>query len=161
VTASTLVMAVTATLALASADIRAQAVPDSLTAHRVRVHLSRLDRAVEGANARQLLRGTMTRITPDSVTLMLHPEASHVTIAMNGVYQVDVSRGVSPARTALTRGIGGALTWFLFGSFRDEDDQFGGGPTENALIWAGGGFVLGAVLGFVFPEERWQRVFRR
>jgi hypothetical protein len=155
---SKLALAFAATLTLTSSGLHAQVVNDSVITRRVRVHLARQEN-LEGAVARQMLRGTLTRTTTDSITVLVHPEAAPVSINSNGIYQVDVSRGISPWRTALRRGIGGAIVWGALGSFGEE--EFGGGPTENVLVWAGGGFLLGAVLGLAFPEEQWKRVFRR
>lgn len=42
-----------------------------------------------------------------------------------------------------------------------SEAEFGGGQTESILIWTAGGVVLGGVLGAVFPEEGWRRIFRR
>jgi len=62
-----LVMSLVGSLMLAlTGDLRAQAVPDSLVGHRVRLHLSHQERSVERAVAREILHGVMTRIEFDS-----------------------------------------------------------------------------------------------
>lgn len=150
---------VAAVLTLSAGEIHAQVVSDSLLNQRVRIHLARQSKALEGAAGRQAFRGILTRIDSDSIAVLIHPEAAPVSVSSHGIYQVDVSRGVSPSRTALRRGVGGALVWAALGSLGPE--EIGGGPLENSLIWAGGGFVVGAVIGSLFPEEHWIRVFRR
>ena len=155
-----LVMSSVGSLMLALAgDLRAQSVPDSLAGHRVRLHLSPQGRSLEGAVARQTLRGVMTRIALDSIAMRIHPAAGPVAVAVNGIYQIDVSRGVSGSRTALRRGAAAAALWGGVGAMGGQ--EFGGGVTENTLIWAAGGFIFGAVLGALKPEEGWTTVFRR
>ena len=142
-------------LVLAAGDTSAQALPDTLLDHRVRVHLARQDRSLEGAVGRQMLRGMLTNVGDDSITVNVHPAAAPVRIAKSGIYQIDVSRGVSGSRTALRRGLTSAAVWAgLAAMNRDEG-------TQDILLWAGGGLVFGAILGAVFPEEYWSRVFHR
>jgi hypothetical protein len=137
-------------------DLPAQAVPDSLVGHRVRLHLSHQERR---AVARQILHGVMTRIELDSVAVQIHPAATQVVVAVNGIHQIDVSRGVSGSRTALRRGAMGATLWGGVGAMGGQ--EFGGGVNENVLIWAAGGFIFGAVFGALKPEEGWKTVFHR
>lgn len=143
----------------AAGDIHAQVLPDSLLDQRIRIHFSRQDRALEGYAPRQSLRGVLTELSDDSVTIRFHPGASPLTVSVNGIHQIDVSRGVSRSRTAVKQALLGAA--YIGGLGAMGDHEWGGGSTENYLISAGGGFVIGAVLGSIFPEERWKRVFRR
>ena len=152
-------LGIAATLTVVASSAYGQGVPDSVLTRRVRVHLARQDRSLEGPVPRQTLRGVVTRLTQDSITLVIHPQASPVTVATDGLYQIDVSRGINATRSAFLGGIRGAVTWAWVGSLGDE--EFGDGAAENMLIWAGGGFVVGAVFGAIFPDERWRRVFRR
>jgi hypothetical protein len=148
-----------AVLMLAAHDVQAQVVPDSLVNRRVRVHLAQQGRSIEGQAPRQALRGTLIASTADSIRVLFHPEAEPVSIDHNGIYQIDVSRGISPGRTALRRAAGSALMWAATGTLVEA--EWGGGVLENALIWGAGGLVTGAILGTIFPEEGWSRVFRR
>jgi hypothetical protein len=154
-----MVAVVAAVLALVSGDVHGQWVADSLVGHRVRIHLARQVRSVEGAVARQQLRGTLTRVSPDSIVVSIHPSAASVHVATAGVHQVDVSRGISRSRNAVIQGLHGAAIWAVLGSTHPEG--IGGGPTENILAWARGGFIVGAVIGTMLPQERWKRIFRR
>ena len=127
-------------------------IPDSLTSRRIRVHLHPIDRAVEGYGYAPLLRGTLLAVTADSITLRVHEATSPISIAASGVRRIDVSRGVSRTHSAIKSGLLGSLVWWSH-SYRDDAD--------SPLLWAAGGFVLGATFGAIFPEERWKRIFRR
>jgi hypothetical protein len=135
-----------------SQPVSAQILPDSLTSRRVRVHLDPIDRDVEGYWYAPVVRGTLLELTADSVTLRLHEAASPVTIATTGISQIYLSKGISRSRTALTRGILWGFTWWALRHTQDED---------SALLWGGAGFVLGASVGAIFPEEGWKRIFRK
>jgi hypothetical protein len=148
-----------AVLVLGAANVSAQVIPDSALNRRVRVYLVQQNPAVEGKVEPQMLRGTLTRNLADSVTLAFHNGATPVRIAATAIQQVDLSQGVSPERTALRRGLAAAATWFVIGV--QSPLELGGGPVENAFLWTSGAFVVGAVLGFIFPEEQWKRVFQR
>jgi hypothetical protein len=153
------ILAIAAVLTLGAHHLEAQVVSDSIVNRRVRVHMARQDRSVEGQAPRQALRGTLIRSTADSITVLFHPDAAPVSIDHNGIYRIDVSRGISARRTALRHAAGGALMWAATGTL--VESELGGGELENALIWAAGGLVTGAILGTIFPEESWTRVFRR
>jgi hypothetical protein len=76
------------------------------------------------------------------------------------VERLEYSRGV-PSRTssALLRGLraGAATAVFLvLLNERDDDPEISTG--EAALLGGGVGFVMGAVVGALRPEERWRRV---
>jgi hypothetical protein len=144
-------------LALSSPS-EGQLLPDSLLDRRVRLHLVRQARSIEGAVDRQMLRGTVSAVTTDSVTIQIHPAASGTSVAITGIHQIDISRGVSRSRTALKAGIGVAA---LSGLQRLRDMERGGHSTNDVLMWAAGGFVLGGVFGLLLPAEQWKRVYRR
>jgi hypothetical protein len=154
-----LVLGVIGLAAISTGGINAQVLSDSLVDQRIRVHFARQDRSLEGHAPRQALRGILTDISGDSVTLRFHPLASPVTVSVNGIQQIDLSRGVSRSRTAVRQALLGAAYMGAIGAMNDH--ELGGGPWENYLIWAGGGAVMGVVLGIVLPEERWKRIYRR
>jgi hypothetical protein len=146
-----------ALLALTPVGVCAQSLPDTLNGRRVRVHLSH--QKTEGHVRRQLLRGTAVSVQPDSLVVQLHPAAEPLGIALNGIYRVDVSRGVSRGRSAFGGAIGGAFFWGLLGLAIEEpveDDRW-----ESAGFAAAVGFIAGAVSGALFPKEDWKRVFSR
>ena len=146
-------------LATGSSTVSAQALPDSMLDQRIRIHFARQERSLEGNAPRQALRGVLTRVSEDSITIRFHPSASPVTVSVNGVQQIDLSRGVSRSRSAVKQALLGAVYMGALGTLSDH--EFGGGSTQNALIWAGGGLIIGAIMGSVLPEESWKRVFRR
>lgn len=144
--------------AISAGALEAQ-VPDSLLNHRIRVHLARQEQSIEGHAPRQALRGILTELSDDSLTIRFHPLASPVRMAVTGIHQIDLSRGVSRSRSAVKHALLGAA--YMGGMGAMGDHEWGGGAAENYLIWAGSGLVVGAVMGAMLPEERWKRVFRR
>lgn len=131
----------------------AQLVPDSLVSRRVRVFLTPLGRNVEGAGTSQMVRGELTKVTADSITLFIHSGVTPITIALASVQDFEVSRGISRGRTAVALGLQGALIWGALG-LGDRDDV-------SPFVWAGAGFVIGGVIGALFPQEHWKTVFSR
>jgi hypothetical protein len=108
---------------------------------------------------RQALRGQLVATGHDSLTIQVHPEAAPIAISVNAIHEIDLSRGVSRSRTAVKHALLGAASWAGIGAMSDA--EFGGGETESILIWTAGGFILGGVVGAIFPEEGWRRIFRR
>jgi hypothetical protein len=153
-----LILALIGGASIGSTEIAAQ-VPDTLLNQRIRVHLARQDRSLEGNAPRQALRGVLTELSRDSLTIRFHPLAAPVSVAVTGIHQIDVSRGISRGRSALRNALlGGA---YMGGLGALGDYEWGGGDTENYLIWTAGGIVIGAVMGAILPEEGWRSVFRR
>jgi hypothetical protein len=131
----------------------AQLVPDSLISRRVRIFLTPLGRDVEGAGAAQLLRGELTKVTPDSITLSIHPGVTPISVAGASVRYLEVSRGVSRGRTAVGLGLKAALVWGALGGSMEDD--------VSPFVWAGAGFVIGGIAGALLPQEHWRTVFSR
>lgn len=119
-------------------------------------------RDVEGYMPAQVLRGTLTRATADSLTLQVHAGTGPITVARSAVRRTYVSRGVpsraeSAAGGAVVGAVGGALSGWLY---KPEDNSWLGrqSDTQAALIGAGLGGGFGMVMGALFPRERWKRV---
>ncbi|HET7460036.1 MAG TPA: hypothetical protein VFJ82_02265 [Longimicrobium sp.] len=119
-------------------------------------------RDVEGYTPAQVLRGTLTRATADSLTLQLHTGTGPITVARGAVRRTYLSRGVpsraeSAAGGAVVGAVGGALWGWLY---NPEDGSWLGtrSDTHAALIGAGMGGGFGMVMGALFPRERWKRV---
>lgn len=144
--------------ALSGERLAAQSLPDSIVGQRVRVHLSvQPDAARRGAH--QVLHGLVQSIAPDSVKIVLHPAVAPVALAVHGIDQVEVSRGVNRIREALQTGLGGAAIYAGVGALANVElsDHRGRNVMLNAAI----GFVAGAAAGALFPDEQWVRVFAR
>jgi hypothetical protein len=86
-------------------------------------------------------------------------------IPRGSVRRLEVSRGVSRPASAFERAVGGAIggavTWAAM-----NDRRRGGGPHYRtdwlaACVGASWGAGFGALVGFVFPSERWHRVRMR
>ena len=112
-----------------------------------------MDRNVEGAWAPHAVRGELVKVTADSLTLLIHASASPVSFALDSIRGLEISRGVSRGRTAIKFGLQAAPLWGAM-SLGDRDDV-------SPFIWAGAGFVFGAILGALTPQEHWKRVFPR
>lgn len=128
---------------------------------RVRITIERQAAHVEGYPRWQLLRGTLLRIGPDTVTLQLHPDASPLSLARPAVRKMEMSLGVpSRLESALRRGFEmaalGALEWALLDAL--YDDPFSESTWQAAGVGAGFGMAFGIAVGALRPLERWRRV---
>jgi hypothetical protein len=139
----------------ASAQWPAEVAPGA----RIQVRLPEAE--FQGAPRRgHLLRGRVVRLVPDSLYLAVTDSVGALAIPRHLVERLEYSRGV-PSRTssALLRGLraGAATAVFLvLLNERDDDPEISTG--EAALLGGGVGFVMGAVVGALRPEERWRRV---
>lgn len=128
---------------------------------RVRVWLPEPYRQEDGPARRQLLRGTVETVTPDTLRLSIPGSIGSVAIPRAAVRRLQLSQG-EPSRpgTAIERAIGGALGGAI--SFAAMNDpRRSGGPHYRtdwraAGVGASWGAGIGAVLGFIFPHEQWR-----
>ena len=147
-----LLMAALALAALASSTALAQTIPDTLVSRRVRLFLTPVSMTAHDPKTTQVLTGTLSNVTADSITLLLHPQAAPVTVTTGAIDYIDLSRGFSRRRTALRLGLQGALVFGTMSSLGDEE--------ASPFVWAAGGFILGGILGALIPpQERWKTVF--
>lgn len=142
---------------------RAQFPADVQAGARVRVWIPEQHRQEEGPARRQLLRGTIEGVTPDTLRLAIPNTAGTIAIPRASVRRLELSNG-SPSRAAnaFERGaagaIGGAILWALLNDPRRE-----GGPSYRtdwraAGVGAAWGAAFGAAAGLLWPHERWRRV---
>lgn len=119
---------------------------------RVRVYLRR-------GEPRQELRGTITALGADSLTLRIDPAVSPVTVAFSAVRRLDVSRGTPPALEGALWGSVRAAPYGIYAlsGYNNRDGDFGSN-TQAAFWGAGLGAGLGALVGALWPQERWQRL---
>jgi len=130
---------------------------------RVRVWIPETARQEQGPDRRQLLRGTV-----ESVDAALHLRVPGTTgslaIQRGSVRRLDVSRGVSRGASMVERAVGGAIAGALTLAALN-DPQRASGPHfrtdwEAAGVGAAFGAGFGAVVGLIWPYERWHRVIR-
>ena len=131
---------------------------------RVRVWLPEAARQEQQPDRRQLLRGTVESVDGGVLRLTVPGAAGSLAIPRSTVRRLDVSRGVDPGASMIERAGGGAIGGaILFGLLNDPNRR--GGPHYRTdwraagvgAAWGGG---IGAVIGLVWPYERWRRVIR-
>jgi hypothetical protein len=134
------------------------------TGSRVRVWLpeSRLQQD-QGPWRRQLLRGTVESVTADTLRLSVPGAEGTLAVARQSVLRLDISRGApSRVETALERAVAlaivGAITTALNNNPDNEDWPHYTRDWRAAEEGAKWGAAFGAVVGFVFPTERWHRL---
>ena len=129
---------------------------------RVRVWVPERQRQMEGPVRRQLLRGYVNMLTPDTLYLTIPGTVGPVAVARMNVRRLQLSRGVSRPGSAFERAvggaIGGAISWASL-----NDPRRRGGPHyrtdwQAAGVGASWGAGIGAVTGLIFPHEQWRRV---
>lgn len=156
------VVAAAAALVTSPVAASAQFPSEVRMGHRVRVWIPEPSRQAEGPLRRQLVRGTVDGITPDTLRLSIRGTAGSIAIPRSSVRRLEVSRGVSRPASAAERAIGGAIggaaSWALM-----NDPRRRGGPHYRTdwraagvgASWGGG---FGALMGLIFPHEQWRLV---
>ena len=130
---------------------------------RVRVWLPEARRQGEGPARRQLLRGTLAGVAPDTLRLTVPGAVGVIAIPRSAMRRLEVSRG-APSRPASALGravggaIGGAVLWAQM-----NDPRRSGGPHYRtdwraAGVGAAWGAGIGALTGLLWPHEGWRRV---
>ena len=112
---------------------------------------------------RQLLRATVSGIANDTLQLTVRGAQGILAVPRSAIRRIDVSLG-PPSRpaSAFERAAQGAITGALWAAF-ENDPRSTEWPHYNRTWRAAGegakwGAAFGAVIGFVFPTERWRRV---
>ena len=149
-------------MSLTPDNLRAQFPANVEVGSRVRLWLTETERQAEGPTRRQLLRGSVESVAPDTLLIAIPGAVGTVAISRASLRRLDLSRGVSRPASAAERAvggaIGGAISWALM-----NDPQRSGGPNYRtdwraAGVGAAWGAGIGAVVGFIFPHEHWSRV---
>jgi hypothetical protein len=129
---------------------------------RVRVWLPEPARQEQGPERRQLLRGTVQSVDRSILNLTVPGTMGSLAIPRAAVRRLDVSGGVSRPASMIGRAIGGAIgAAVTFGLMNDPHrSNFPHYRTDwqaagVGAAWGGG---VGAVIGLLFPYERWHRV---
>lgn len=129
---------------------------------RVRVWLPEAQQQEKAPWRRQLLRGTVSGGGGDTLRLTVPGTAGTLAVSRADIRRLDVSRGTSRAASAFERAVGLAIV----GAISTALDNDPGGTewpnyrrdwraAEEGAKW---GAAVGAVVGFVFPTERWRRL---
>ena len=149
-------------LGTSPAALRAQFPADVPVGARVRVWLPESYRQEEGPLRRQLLRGSVNAIAGDTLLLSIPGAAGAVAIPRVTMRRLELSRGVSRPVSAVERAIGGAIGGAITYAVLNDPRRRGGPHYRTdwraAGVGASWGAGIGAVVGFVFPHERWHRV---
>jgi hypothetical protein len=144
--------------------VAAQFPTDVQPGTRVRVWIPETARQEQGPERRQLLRGTVESIDAGVLRLTVPSTTGSIGIPRTSVRRLDVSRGVSRAASMFERAAGGALyTAITFGVLNDPGrENFPHYRTDwqAAGVGAAWGAGIGAVIGLIWPYERWHRVIR-
>jgi hypothetical protein len=105
------------------------------------------------------LRGTLARLSPDTLYLRITDSLGAVAIPRALIRRLQISRGVpsraaSAARSGVRWGVGLALFAAVF------PESIEGSPSrgEAAALGGGLGVAFGALVGALFPAERWKRI---
>jgi hypothetical protein len=128
---------------------------------RVRVWLPEEYRQLDGPWRRQLLRGTVESVAGDTLHLSVPGSSAALAIPRASIKRLDISlgppsRGASMAERAFAGAVGGAISTVIL------NETWPGGRYYHRTWRAAGagaqwGAITGAIVGFVFPNERWRR----
>ena len=127
---------------------------------RVRITLAREGRSIW--SRAQVLQGTLTAESTDSLSLELDLGISPVSVAKASIARLEVSRGESSRwesavwRAATYAGTGAAYWQLLDDDRSDDSDSW----ARGILLGSAAGAAVGAVLGALNPQEQWQRAKR-
>lgn len=141
----------------APAALSAQWPADVAPGARVRARLPELQYQSDDRRG-LLIRGRVLALTPDTLYLAVTDSVGSLPIPRRLIERLDVSRGVpSRGTSALTRGLYhaaylGLSLGVIYGLDNDDDVSTG----TAILVGAGSGFTLGAIVGAIFPRERWK-----
>jgi hypothetical protein len=154
------VVALCLTAPVANAQFPAEVQPGT----RVRVWIPETIRQEQAPEQKQILRGTVESADGGILRLRVPGTSGSLVIPRNSVRRLDVSQGVSRGASMFERAaggaIGGAITYALM-----NDPRRRGGPHYKrdwraAGVGAEWGAGIGAVVGLIWPYERWGRVIK-
>ena len=147
-----LIIAIAALVAAGRAQ--GQGIADLPAGARIRITLPDSARQTPLTLRIQTVVGTFARTTSDTLWLQVGgPDTVRVPRA--ALRRVEVSRGVSRARSALEFGFGTGLAIGLASHAGAYGDDHRG---DDAIVIGAVTAVVGAVIGALRPYERWRRV---
>jgi hypothetical protein len=144
------------------ASLLAQLPTDLPSGARVRVWLPESYPQIEGPVRRQLLRGAVESVSPDTLRLSVPGAFGVLSIPRGSVRRLELSQGVSRPASAIERAIAGAIGGAIFHALMNDPKRTGGPHYRTdwraAGVGAAWGAGIGATIGFILPHERWHRV---
>lgn len=151
-----------AALALLPAIAFAQ-FPGVTEGQRVRVWLPERYHQMDGPWHRQVLRGTVTALSDDTLRLAIAGTGGTLVVPRSGIRRLELSRG-RPRRipSGIERAIGGAIAGAI--EIALQNDPYGREWPHYRRDWraaeegAKWGAAIGFGWGFIFPHEQWKRV---
>jgi predicted outer membrane lipoprotein len=109
----------------------------------------------------QPIRGRVASLASDTLYLAVGDSLGPLAVPRRLIQRLEYSKGV-PSRlaSATKRGLLSAAAFALVAAFinEHEDEPHDHSTGDVALVWGGLGLVTGAVLGAIFPIERWKKV---
>jgi len=128
---------------------------------RVRVWLPEPSRQMEGPWRRQLLRGTVESIAADTIRLVVPGTSGALAVPRASIKRIDLSLGTHRGASMVERAFAGAAAGAISTVIINE--TWPGGRYYHRTWRAAGagaqwGAISGAVVGLVFPHERWRRL---
>jgi hypothetical protein len=111
---------------------------------------------------RQRLRATVSEVGSDSLRLVVPGAIGSLAVARTDIRHLDISQGTSRAASAFERAVGFAIVGAISAAI-ENDPGSSEWPNYSSNWRAAGegatwGAALGAVVGIIFPTERWHRV---
>lgn len=134
----------------------AQRGPGLEAGDRIRV---RLDAPADSRAEKQTIVGELLAVTPDSLTVRIHPRSAPFTIAVAAIDRLERSYGLPTAGQGALWG--GAYTGALAAvqaPLSDRVDDRGLSVEQSVLLGGAVGAVIGAAIGALRPIEGWERV---
>ena len=155
---------VIAGITLLSSVAGAQFPDDVRAGTRVRVWIPEVARQAEGPNKRQLLRGEVEAVNTETLRLRIPGSVGAIAIPRTAVRRLDVSRGVSRGASMVERAVGvGIASGITLALMNDPGRSSGPNYRTDwraAQVGAAWGAGFGAVIGLIWPYERWRKVIR-
>ena len=139
---------------VAAGRAQGQGIADLPAGARVRITLPDSARQTPLTLRVQSVIGTVARTTSDTLWLQVASRDT-VRVPRAALRRVEVSRGVSRARSALEFGFGIGLGVGLASAFGAYGDDHRG---DDAIVIGAVTAAFGGVLGALRPYERWRRV---
>jgi len=151
-----------ALLTFGAATASAQFPEQIRTGTRVRVWLPDEQQQRNTPWHRQLLRATVGGVANDTLLLEVEGANGRLGLTRPAIRRLDVSRGTSRPASAFERAFEGAVVGAIGAALRNDPGNRTWPHYDRDWRAAGEGAkwgaVFGAVVGFVFPTERWHNV---